>query len=655
MKISSQVLVATIFLTVASLQTAASSSSKPQPLLRRELSEDHDHDHSHEAENCNMYEVDFVLVEDDAVRNSVESEIVDMLKHVGVKVNTRKLSKEDFNAAEQAGDFHLSFSETWGAPYDPHAYASGWVAQDEGHFQALAGLEAPDTKDSLFAQIQSLMGEEDHAQRGKKWEAIHKVVHDNAVMLPLWGKRIPAVLNSKRLIKYRPGNQQFDYPVHNLEVLEGPKNVTIAPGAQTGIFKSVGRLDPHTYRPNEFFANNWVYEGLVSYGVGGQILPALATNWTSTDLPEGRRYKFNLRPGVMFHDGAPWDCAVAKLNFDHVLATPLRTPDWHGWYGLMAEIQSWECTGTMELTIETKSKYYPFLQELSFIRPLRMLSPLSFKGDADPYNNNSCHAGWGTIEDATGGQAVVCAGIDGIAGTGPFKYESRKSVVLDADTTIDEEVVFLQNPSYWDGSPAIETLTIKYYETPNQVKAALLDGSLDLVWGSGVLTATDLIELDEDESNNLSVFMSEDIQNVIVLLNSGNPPLDDINVRKTIIHAIDKKTIIDDNLGGIVKPVDNVFPLDAPYCDIDLTPRWDYDLEKAEFLNCPDPTPDPVVEEDKALAVGLGVGLGALCAILLVLALLYVNRSKKLEKELAEMLLQAEKDDDVKQEAPANE
>ena len=32
---------------------------------------------------------------------------------------------------------------TWGAPYDPHAYASGWIAKDESHFQALAGLEAP--------------------------------------------------------------------------------------------------------------------------------------------------------------------------------------------------------------------------------------------------------------------------------------------------------------------------------------------------------------------------------------------------------------------------------------------------------------------------------------------------------------------------------
>ena len=35
-----------------------------------------------------------------------------MLANVGVKINTQKLLKEGFNAAEQAGDFLMSFSET---------------------------------------------------------------------------------------------------------------------------------------------------------------------------------------------------------------------------------------------------------------------------------------------------------------------------------------------------------------------------------------------------------------------------------------------------------------------------------------------------------------------------------------------------------------
>ncbi len=50
-----------------------------------------------------------------------------------------------------------------------------------------------------------------------------------------------------------------------------------------------------------------------------------------------------LRQNVTFHDGAIWDCAAAKLNLDHVLAEVLRTPEWHGWYGVPKYIKDWEC------------------------------------------------------------------------------------------------------------------------------------------------------------------------------------------------------------------------------------------------------------------------------------------------------------------------
>ena len=516
---------------------------------------------------------------------------------------------------------------------DPHAYTKGWIAGDEGHNQALSGLQAPDDRESLYAAIEDVLKEESRVERASKWESIHKKVHDSATMLPLWGARVPTVMNSNRLTKFQPGNQQFDYPVNKLDVLDGSTTVTIAPAGQTGLFKSVGRLDPHTYRPNEFFSNNWVYEGLVSYGSYGQILPALAQSWTVADEGDGQRYTFQLRPDVTFHDGEEWNCDAAKLNFDHVLAGPLRGPDWHGWYGLMDQIDTWECTSNLEFVVTTKDKYYPFLQELSFIRPLRMLSPAAFANDADPLTSNSCHVGWGTITSDDSDVEVVCAGITNISGTGPFMFESRTSEALDEETTVDNEVVFKANPNYWDGAPSIETLIIKRYEDSEAVKAALLDGSLDLVWGSGVLPAQDLIELDADETNGLSVFHSDDIQNVIILLNSGKAPLDDLNVRKTVIHAINKKKIIDDNLGGLFKPVDNVFPRDAPYSDVDITPRWDYDLEKAQFLNCLPPTG----QTNNSLALGLGLGFGLSALVLLVVAGASMHRNKQLENQLEEL------------------
>jgi hypothetical protein len=47
--------------------------------------------------------------------------------------------------------------------------------------------------------------------------------------------------------------------------------IRVAPAAQTGLFVDVGPLSPHGYRPNEFFSNDWVYEGLVKYSEGGEV------------------------------------------------------------------------------------------------------------------------------------------------------------------------------------------------------------------------------------------------------------------------------------------------------------------------------------------------------------------------------------------------
>ena len=507
------------------------------------------------------------------------------------------------------------FSETWGPPYDPHSYASSWKSPDEAHFAAFQGMTSPITRGQLIADISNVLLVEDPGVRETEWQGILQAVHASAIDLPFSGKRNPTVIN-RRLAGYMPGQQQFDYPLHTLQVMSGPNAIVVAPGAQTGLFSTVGRLDPHTYRPNEFFANNWVYEGLVSYGPDGVIEPSLATAWTTTDLSNGdQRYTFTLRTGVTFHDGAVWDCSVARLNFDHVLAAPLTTGDWHGWYDLPQKVKNWACNDASTFVFETTGKYYPLLQELSYIRPLRMLSPTSFVGGAasDPLLQNTCHTGWDDGSGITGnGVTLRCAGITAPSGTGPWKYVDT---VYESDGSTVSEVNFVAHSNHWRAAPHIDSVKVKVYATHNAVKAALLDGSLDVVVGSGVLTPADLNDMRLNNAATHGVYLGPVIINRMVIINGNKAPTNEINVRKTIIHGVNKAAIIDKELYGFAEPVDALFPKTAPYCNVDLTPRWDYDLQKAKLLNCPvpvagaDDSDNAVVWVVVAIVAAIGIGV----------------------------------------------
>ena len=277
---------------------------------------------------CRNVTIDFLLLETNSMTAAIKDDIRSDLAVIGIDVVSRVVDYETFIADMVAGNYDMVFSETWGAPYDPHSYVASWTTPGQAHYSALptAGIDMT----RFAADVAAVIAEMDAEERQVKWTVILSLIHEEYLHLPLWGRRIPAVVNNQRLSGYMPGYQQFDYPIHKATVVSGSKTVTVAPGAQAGLFSSVGRLDPHSYRPNEFFANNWVYEGLVTYGAGGAAVPSLATGWTETNSADGVTYRFTLRTGVTFHDGAAFDCAAVRLNFDHVWAGGLSGGDWHG-------------------------------------------------------------------------------------------------------------------------------------------------------------------------------------------------------------------------------------------------------------------------------------------------------------------------------------
>ena len=140
---------------------------------------------------------------------------------------------------------------------------------------------------------------------------------------------------------------------------------------------NVGELNPHTYSPNQMFAQAMVYEGLVRYVEGGQVVPWLAEKWTISE--DGRIYTFQIRRDVLFSDGTPCDAPAIVKNFEAVL----QNRDRHKWLELVAQIDKVEAIDTLTFRLTLKNAYYPALQELCLVRPLRFMSPAGMVEDGN--------------------------------------------------------------------------------------------------------------------------------------------------------------------------------------------------------------------------------------------------------------------------------
>jgi len=50
------------------------------------------------------------------------------------------LNSTEYTAAELEGDYHVLFTRTWGAPYDPHSYMASWAVPAHVEYSAIGNL-----------------------------------------------------------------------------------------------------------------------------------------------------------------------------------------------------------------------------------------------------------------------------------------------------------------------------------------------------------------------------------------------------------------------------------------------------------------------------------------------------------------------------------
>ncbi|MEM1389316.1 MAG: ABC transporter substrate-binding protein [Pseudomonadota bacterium] len=109
--------------------------------------------------------------------------------------------------------------------------------------------------------------------------------------------------------------------------------------ASAETFRWAGTTDPQTMDPHAVssapvlgFLNN-VYEGLVRRGKDMRIEPALATSWEP--IGDGEGWRFVLREGVTFHDGAEFTAEDVLFSYERAAS---EASDVRSWFAPISDV-----------------------------------------------------------------------------------------------------------------------------------------------------------------------------------------------------------------------------------------------------------------------------------------------------------------------------
>ncbi|MBM6594281.1 ABC transporter substrate-binding protein [Microvirga pudoricolor] len=296
-------------------------------------------------------------------------------------------------------------------------------------------------------------------------------------------------------------------------------------------------LDPTVAAPVAIREVTWVnlYEGLVRLDRTGKVQPLLAKSWEVA--PDGLTYTFKLQDGVKFHDGSTFDSADVKFAFDRA-RDPKST---NAQKQIFAPIASIETPDPSTVVIKLKETSGNFLYYLSWGDAVIVAPETAENNKANP------------------------------VGTGPFKFKSW---------TRGDRVELVRNPDYWQKDKTkLETVTFRFINDAQAQVAALRAGDVDAFPNLG---APELFAEFQKDARFKAVAGNTEGETVAGL-NSAKKPFDDPRVRKALMHAVDRKALVDGAYSGFGRPIGSFFSPNHP-AFVDLTSVVPYDPEKAKAL-----------------------------------------------------------------------
>ena len=229
-------------------------------------------------------------------------------------------------------------------------------------------------------------------------------------------------------------------------------------------------------------------ESLTQLSDNGRPLPKIAESWWWE--PNGLRLNVNLRSGVTFHDGTPLTASRAATILNDAISKPSN----RGLFTSFADITAIRADGEKRVVFD--------LARPSAFLPEDLEVPLQ------------------------GGNPEI--------GTGPYRIAQRDP----------KEIVLERFQQYYLGTPRINRISIRPFDTMRTAWTSLLRGDVDMVTD----VPPDAVEFIRNQEVRVVSFGRR--YQYLVALNSRRRPFDSALVRRALNMAIDRQALIEGALQG---------------------------------------------------------------------------------------------------------
>ncbi|MGN0382982.1 MAG: ABC transporter substrate-binding protein [Eubacterium sp.] len=295
-----------------------------------------------------------------------------------------------------------------------------------------------------------------------------------------------------------------------------------------GITQDLDSLDPHSMAyagTREVLFN--VFEGLVKADSNGDLIPAVASDYTVSD--DADIYTFTIRDGITFHDGSEVTAEDIKYSVE-------RYADIQGESSAFSILKEVNIVDEQTIEIILTEGSTEFLAQLTCA-----IMPES--NDAD-VNKNPIGTGPFKYVSYKAGQSFVIEKYNGYWGTQAYLDEVTFKMVADSDTALME----------------LQAGTIDIYQYLTTDQAAALTSGFDIYEGS---------------VNYVQA----------LFLNNNYEPFTDKGVRQALCYAIDRNEIINflfDGKSHIIGT--NMIPAFKKYYNEETEDVYSYNVDKAKEL-----------------------------------------------------------------------